>query len=68
MSYQGSVTVFIHAVNLSVPEETISSKPDKILVRKGSNGASVLSQKDAVPWGPIFSQGRAQGCPAGLEL
>ena len=30
MSYQGSITVFTHVVNWSVPEETISSKPYKI--------------------------------------
>ena len=36
------------------------------LCRTGSNGASVLSQKDAVPWGPTGPQGRASGCPSGL--
>ena len=76
--------------NWSVPEETISSKPDRIsslgngnfrrsgeglscfgwvklqLGRGGGNGASVLSQKDAIPWSPIGSQGRESVCPAGL--
>ena len=32
----------------------------------GGNGAFVLSQKDAVPRGPIMSQVGASGCPVGL--
>ena len=72
-----SGSVFTHVVIWSEPEETISSKPDRIsslgngnsrrsgkelscfgwmklhLGRRGGSGASVLFQKDAVPWGPI---------------
>ena len=36
------------------------------LCREGGKGASFLSQKYALSWGPTSSQGRASGCPAGL--
>ena len=36
------------------------------LGREGGNCGSVLSQKDAVPWGPISSQVGVSGCPVGL--
>ena len=36
------------------------------LGREGGNGGSVLSEKDAVPWGPISSHVGVSGCPVGL--